>query len=156
MAYSRGAVERAMKVQEVILRAIDGKLTWVQAADILGYSPRTIRRIRWRLRTHGPSTYKIPGSRDVPPVFNVHILDDAPNRAETIFRSKAVGEPPLMLAISVWLAIADAIGSIGPPGGEVKLDAPATPERVLKAIEARLGSAPQAYPGAAWRALMPA
>src|SRR5690242_13131399 len=53
MAYSRGAVERAMKVQEVILRAIDGKLTWIQAADILGYSPRTIRRIRWRLKTYG-------------------------------------------------------------------------------------------------------
>src|SRR5207249_2521020 len=53
MAYSRGAVERAMKVQEVILRAIDGKLTWVQAADILGYSPRTIRHIRWRLQHYG-------------------------------------------------------------------------------------------------------
>src|SRR2546425_19704 len=53
MAYSRGAVERAMKVQEVILRAIDGKLTWVQAADILGYSPRTIRRLRWRLQHYG-------------------------------------------------------------------------------------------------------
>src|SRR6266705_2118574 len=53
MAYSRGAVERAMKVQEVILRAIDGKLTWGQAADILGYSPRTIRRIRWRLQHYG-------------------------------------------------------------------------------------------------------
>src|SRR6267143_4198591 len=53
MAYSRGAVERAMKVQEVILRAIDGKLTWIQAADILGYSPRTIRRIRWRLQHFG-------------------------------------------------------------------------------------------------------
>src|SRR2546426_838055 len=53
MAYSCGAVERAMKVQEVILRAIDGKLTWVQAADILGYSPRTIRRIRWRLQHFG-------------------------------------------------------------------------------------------------------
>src|SRR5437762_7752857 len=53
MAYPRGAVERAMKVQEVILRAIDGKLTWVQAADILGYSPRTIRRIRWRLQHFG-------------------------------------------------------------------------------------------------------
>src|SRR5256886_14541182 len=53
MAYSRGAVERAMKVQEVILRAIDGKLTWVQAADILGYSPRTIRRIRWRPPHYG-------------------------------------------------------------------------------------------------------
>jgi hypothetical protein len=53
MAYARAAVERAMKVQEVILRAIDGQLTWGQAADILGYSPRTIRRIRWRLRQFG-------------------------------------------------------------------------------------------------------
>jgi Winged helix-turn helix len=53
MAYSRGAVERAMKVQEVILRAIDGQLTWSQAADILGCSPRTIRRLRWRLQHIG-------------------------------------------------------------------------------------------------------
>jgi transposase len=53
MAYPQAAVERAMKVQEVILRAIDGKLSWVQAADILGYSPRTIRRIRWRLQHYG-------------------------------------------------------------------------------------------------------
>ena len=65
-----------------------------------------------RLRTHGPSTYKIPGSRDVPPIFNARILDDAPNREATIFHSKAVGEPPLMLAISVWLAIRDAIASL--------------------------------------------
>jgi len=53
MAYARAAVERAMKVQEVILRAIDGQLTWGQAADILGYSPRTIRRMRWRLQHFG-------------------------------------------------------------------------------------------------------
>src|SRR6185295_19692016 len=53
MAYPQAAVERAMKVQEVILRAIDRKLSWVQAADILGYSPRTIRRIRWRLEHYG-------------------------------------------------------------------------------------------------------
>src|SRR5262250_3234939 len=53
MAYPQAAVERAMKVQEVILRAIDGQLSWVQAADILGYSPRTIRRIRWRLQHYG-------------------------------------------------------------------------------------------------------
>ena len=64
------------------------------------------------LRTHGPSTYKIPGSRDVPPIFNARILNDAPNREATIFHSKAVGEPPLMLAISVWLAIRDAIASL--------------------------------------------
>src|SRR5215475_5598980 len=53
MAYPQSAVERAMKVQEVILRAVDGQLTWVQAADILGYSPRTIRRMRWRLQHFG-------------------------------------------------------------------------------------------------------
>ena len=53
MAYPQSAVERAMKVQEGILRAIDGKLTWLQAADILGYSPRTIRRLRWRLQHFG-------------------------------------------------------------------------------------------------------
>src|SRR5262245_24296393 len=53
MAYPQSAVERAMKVQEVVLRAIDGKLTWVQAADILGYSARTMRRLRWRLQHFG-------------------------------------------------------------------------------------------------------
>src|SRR5256885_4965661 len=53
MVYSLGAVERAMKVQEVILRAIDGQLTWLQAADILGRSPRSIRRLRWKLERFG-------------------------------------------------------------------------------------------------------
>ena len=75
------------------------------------------------------------GSRDVPPDFNVHILDDAPNREPTIFRSKAVGEPPLMLAISVWLAIRDAVAGIADHRLHVALDAPATPERVLMAVE---------------------
>ena len=132
----------------------------IEGAYVQGLGWLTCEELWWApdgtLKTIGPSTYKIPGSRDVPPVFNVHILDDAPNKAETIFRSKAVGEPPLMLAISAWLATRDAIAAIGAPGGEVTLDAPATPERVLKAIAARLGNAPQAYPGAAWRALMPA
>ena len=53
MAYPVGAVERAMKVQEVILRALSGQLTWLQAADILGRSPRSIRRLRWRFEHHG-------------------------------------------------------------------------------------------------------
>ena len=99
-----------------------------------------------RLMTHGPSTYKIPGSRDVPATFNVHILDDAPNREPTIFRSKAIGEPPLMLAISVWLAIRDAVARLAGYRHHVKLDAPATPERILAAIEdvhARDGAAAQ-------------
>ena len=88
-----------------------------------------------KLRTHGPSTYKIPGSRDVPPVFRVELLADAPNREETVFRSKAIGEPPLMLAISVWLAIRDAIASLSDGRHAADLDAPATPERILAAVE---------------------
>jgi xanthine dehydrogenase large subunit len=99
----------------------------------------TTEELQWdgegRLRTHGPSTYKIPGSRDVPPIFNARVLDNAPNREATIFHSKAVGEPPLMLAISVWLAIRDAIASLADYKLAPRLDAPATPERVLAAID---------------------
>ena len=87
-----------------------------------------------RLKTHGPSTYKIPGSRDVPPQMTVRLLDNAPNKAETPFRSKAVGEPPLMLAISAWLAIRDAISSLVDHRLPIQLDAPATPERILTEI----------------------
>jgi xanthine dehydrogenase large subunit len=62
-------------------------------------------------------------------------LSDASNREATIFRSKAVGEPPLMLAISVWLAIRDAIASLADYKFAPCLDAPATPERILSAID---------------------
>ena len=86
-----------------------------------------------RLRTLGPSTYKIPGSRDVPPIFNVRMLEGAPARVPTIFRSKAVGEPPLMLATAVWNALKDAIGTD-------RLDLPATPERVLAALSSSRGA----------------
>ena len=92
-----------------------------------------------RLATHAPSTYKIPVASDVPADFRVALLDE-PNRAATIYRSKAVGEPPLMLAISVYSAILDALHSIA-PGKQVRLDAPATPERILMAAEA-MKSAP--------------
>ncbi len=110
----------------------------VEGAFVQGMGWLTCEELWWddegRLRTIGPSTYKIPGSRDVPPIFNASILEDRPNSEETIFRSKAVGEPPLMLAISVWLAIRDAISSIS--GGKLpaSLDAPATPERVLFSV----------------------
>jgi xanthine dehydrogenase large subunit len=85
-----------------------------------------------RLLTHAPSTYKIPVASDVPASFRVDLFDNA-NREDTIYRSKAVGEPPLMLAISVFAAVADAIHSLQ-PGRPVELDAPATPEAILKAI----------------------
>ena len=87
-----------------------------------------------RLATHAPSTYKIPVASDVPADFRVALLDE-PNRAATIYRSKAVGEPPLMLAISVYSAMLDALHSIA-PGKQVCLDTPATPERILMAAEA--------------------
>jgi xanthine dehydrogenase large subunit len=92
-----------------------------------------------RLRTHAPSTYKIPTARDVPADFRVAFFDN-PNREDTIHRSKAIGEPPLMLANSVWCAIADAVHALS-PGRAVALDAPATPEAILKACMAQTGSA---------------
>ncbi len=88
-----------------------------------------------RLRTHAPSTYKIPTCSDRPADFRIALLQDAPNREETIHRSKAVGEPPLMLAISVFRAISDAIASIAEYRLMPRLDAPATPERVLSAVD---------------------
>ena len=74
-----------------------------------------------RLRTVGPSTYKIPGSRDAPAIFNVKMLDNAPDTEATIFRSKAVGEPPLMLATAVWTALKDAIAATGDGRTAVRL-----------------------------------
>lgn len=117
--------------------AID--LGQIEGAFVQGMGWLTCEELWWdekaRLRTLGPSTYKIPGSRDVPPQFNVEILEDKPNREDTIFRSKAIGEPPLMLAISVWLALRDAVSSLS--GGKLpaNLDAPATAERVLFAVD---------------------
>lgn len=86
------------------------------------------------LRTHAPSTYKIPVASDVPADLRVRLFDGA-NREDTVYRSKAVGEPPLMLGISVFAALADAVHAVN-PGRLVPLDAPATPEAVLKAVTA--------------------
>jgi xanthine dehydrogenase large subunit len=87
------------------------------------------------LRTHAPSTYKIPTGGDVPENFNVTIWQPGRNVEPTIHRSKAVGEPPLMLAISVHSAICQALACVAPAGALPCLDAPATPERVLMNIQ---------------------
>jgi xanthine dehydrogenase large subunit len=84
------------------------------------------------LTTHAPSTYKIPTASDRPEVFNV-ALWDGENRAETVFKSKAVGEPPLMHGISAWAALSHAISACGDVYPD--LDAPATAERVLRACQ---------------------
>jgi xanthine dehydrogenase large subunit len=118
--------------------AID--LGQIEGAFVQGQGWLTCEELWWDgkglLRTVGPSTYKIPGSRDVPAVFNVKLLDNAASREATIFRSNAVGEPPLLLATAVWTALKDAIGAVVDHRTAVRLDAPATPGRVLAAIEA--------------------
>ena len=108
----------------------------VEGAFVQGAGWLTTEELVWddtgRLRTHAPSTYKIPACSDRPDVFNVALWDGA-NREDTIYRSKAVGEPPFMLGMSVFLALSDAIGACGE--AYLALNAPATPERVLAAIE---------------------
>ena len=88
------------------------------------------------LRTHAPSTYKIPACSDRPDVFNVSLWDGA-NREETVYRSKAVGEPPFMLGISVLMALSDACAACGPHYPD--LQAPATAEAVLTAVDRARG-----------------
>jgi xanthine dehydrogenase large subunit len=88
---------------------------------------------RGRLMTHAPSTYKIPAVSDWPDEFNVELAPWSRNREDTIYRSKAIGEPPLMLAMSAFHAIRDAIAAAA-GGGVPRLDAPATPERILASI----------------------
>src|SRR5471032_1850611 len=86
------------------------------------------------LRTHAPSTYKIPACSDRPAILNIHLWDGA-NKEETVHRSKAVGEPPLMLAISVFSALTDAVASVADHKVMPDLDAPATPERILASCD---------------------
>ncbi|PCM44647.1 xanthine dehydrogenase molybdopterin binding subunit [Marinobacter sp. ANT_B65] len=89
-----------------------------------------------RLLTNGPANYKIPAVSDCPPDLRVGLLPDSPNREATVFHSKAVGEPPLMLGIAVWSALRDAVSSVTGYRFSPPLDTPATPERVLAAITA--------------------
>jgi xanthine dehydrogenase large subunit len=88
-----------------------------------------------RLLTHAPSTYKIPCASDVPADFRVQLFSSPGNRENTIYRSKAVGEPPLMLAISVFSAITDAVASLK-PGKVPSLAVPGTPESIMRAVKA--------------------
>ncbi len=90
---------------------------------------------RGALGTHAPSTYKIPTAYDWPAESHIELLAGSPNREDTIFRSKAVGEPPFMLAMSVFHAIRDAVAGCARPGARSTLSAPATPEAILDAVE---------------------
>ncbi|HTV96295.1 MAG TPA: xanthine dehydrogenase molybdopterin binding subunit [Steroidobacteraceae bacterium] len=118
--------------------AID--LGQIEGGFLQGAGWLTCEELYWNaaglLGTHAPSTYKIPTARDWPADARVELLPAAPNHEDAIFRSKAVGEPPLMLAISVFHAIRDACAACGPAGCRPELTAPATPEAVLRALDA--------------------
>ena len=117
--------------------AID--LGQIEGGFIQGAGWLTSEALWWNesgeLKTHAPSTYKIPVCSDLPLDFRVTMLESGKNREESIYRSKAVGEPPLMLGISVFHAIKDAVASVVEYKGSPKLNAPATPEEVITAIE---------------------
>ena len=111
----------------------------IEGGFVQGMGWLTTEELWWddagRLRTHAPSTYKIPLASDRPRIFNVKLADWSENREMTIRRSKAVGEPPFMLAMSVFEALSMAVASEADYKRCPRLDAPATPERVLFAFE---------------------
>ncbi|QQR37416.1 xanthine dehydrogenase molybdopterin binding subunit [Devosia oryziradicis] len=111
----------------------------VEGGFIQGMGWLTTEELVWddkgQLRTKAPSTYKIPLASDVPPVFNVKLAEWSENREPTIGRSKAVGEPPLMLAMSVVEALSMAVASVADYRIAPRLDTPVTPERVLMGVE---------------------
>ncbi|MEM9783038.1 MAG: xanthine dehydrogenase molybdopterin binding subunit [Pseudomonadota bacterium] len=116
----------------------------VEGAFVQGMGWLTTEELWWddegRLRTHAPSTYKIPLASDVPRDFRVALADWSENAKPTIRRSKAVGEPPFMLAISVLEALSMAVASVAAYRECPRLDTPATPERVLMAVELLRGA----------------
>ena len=117
--------------------AID--LGQIEGGFVQGMGWLTTEELWWndqgRLMTHAPSTYKIPVASDVPADFRVRLWGRGENVEESIHRSKAVGEPPLMLAISVFLAIKDAVAAAGGYRASPRLNAPATPEEVMRAVD---------------------
>jgi xanthine dehydrogenase molybdopterin-binding subunit B len=115
----------------------------VEGGFVQGMGWLTTEELKWdeqgRLLTHSPDTYKLPAVGDMPQVFNVTLLTHATQK-DVVYGSKAVGEPPLMLAISVREAIRDAVAAFGPPGVEVPLALPATCEAIFMAIQRLLES----------------
>ena len=111
----------------------------IEGGFVQGMGWLTTEELWWddkgRLRTHAPSSYKIPLASDRPKIFNTRLAEWSQNAEPTIGRSKAVGEPPLMLAISVLEALSMAVASVDDYKHCPRLDAPATPERVLMAVE---------------------
>ncbi len=110
----------------------------IEGGFVQGWGWLALEELWWNdrgeLKTHAPSTYKIPTAHDVPEHFHVEFFDE-PNREDTIYRSKAVGEPPLMLALAGFHALRDALASVVDYRLSPRLDAPATDERILAAAD---------------------
>lgn len=115
----------------------------VEGAYVQGAGWLTTEELVWDdkgvLKTHAPSTYKIPACSDRPDVFNVALWDKGENTEDTIYESKAVGEPPFMLGISAFLALSDAVAAAGDGSLYPDLQAPATAEQILKAVSRQKG-----------------
>ncbi len=132
---------RAVDVLHDVGRSINPAIDrgQIEGGYIQGMGWLTMEECVWdakgKLLTHGPSTYKIPVASDVPEHFTVRLFDGA-NVKPTPYRSKAVGEPPLMLALSAFFALKDAVSASAGHAVPVQLDAPATPERIALACEA--------------------
>jgi len=123
--------------------AID--LGQVEGGFVQGMGWLTTEELHWdasgRLDTHAPSTYKIPVASDVPPEFHAKLYERGENVEDNIYRSKGVGEPPLMLAVSVFFAIRDAVASVAGYRLSPKLNAPATPQEILNSVDELRGRA---------------
>ncbi len=111
----------------------------VEGGFIQGMGWLTMEELNWnaqgKLATNSPASYKIPAVSDMPADFRVRLVENRKNPEDTVFHSKAVGEPPFMLGISVWCALKDAIASVADYRFSPHVDAPATPERVLWGVE---------------------
>src|SRR5471030_2579610 len=110
----------------------------VEGGFVQGMGWLTTEELVWndkgRLMTSGPAAYKIPAIGDIPQDLRVKLVENRKNPEDTVFHSKAVGEPPFMLGVSVWCAIKDAVASLADYRVHPHIDAPATPERVLSGV----------------------
>mgnify|MGYP001439502095 CR=1 FL=1 len=111
----------------------------IEGGFVQGMGWLTTEELVWdasgRLCTHSPSTYKIPVASDVPPEFHVKLYERGENVEDSIYRSKAVGEPPLMLALSVFFAIRDAVARVAEYRLSPRLNVPATPQEILNSVD---------------------
>jgi xanthine dehydrogenase large subunit len=111
----------------------------VEGAFVQGMGWLTTEELVWnakgKLMTNGPASYKIPAIADMPLDLRVKLVENRKNPEDTVFHSKAVGEPPFMLGIAAWCALKDAVASLADYKVQPQIDAPATPERVLWGVE---------------------